>query len=299
MVTRWVLGAGATFVLLVAPGAVAQPETGVFAGEMSNSAGLDFERNTVQFTLGATDSSGTLDYLAHSQSDNSMCYGVQAQWQGQAYEVGASITEVQASGVYLLGPCGNETKEPTRFSTSLRFGEEILTGTVYALDGPHQGTVGGFQIPRTGAAPGGGGGGAGGGATHGGVAPSAAASGDDDSSGVGVLPVAAAGAAVVAAGAYYVRGRGPRLATAGTAPAPSAPSAPSGPPVTAGAWAPTHTVPSAGLPAYSAADIGPGPVAQLDPSLPVQVDSWHGDWAHVTCENGWECWVDGRHLTTG
>ena len=58
----------------------------------------------------------------------------------------------------------------------------------------------------------------------------------------------------------------------------------------------SHRVPWTGLPAWSAADPGPAPAADLDPDLDVEVMEWSGDWARVRCSNGWEAWVDGRLL---
>lgn len=58
----------------------------------------------------------------------------------------------------------------------------------------------------------------------------------------------------------------------------------------------SHRVPWTGMPAWSAADPGPAPAADLDPDLDVEVLEWSGDWARVRCSNGWEAWVDGRQL---
>ena len=63
------------------------------------------------------------------------------------------------------------------------------------------------------------------------------------------------------------------------------------------AWAPTHTVPATGLPAWAepddAADI---PVDKLDAGLEVVVFERSGTWAHIRCSNGWSAWVDGPQL---
>ncbi len=58
----------------------------------------------------------------------------------------------------------------------------------------------------------------------------------------------------------------------------------------------SHRVPWTGMPAWSAADPGPAPAANLDPDLDVEVLEWSGDWARIRCSNGWEAWVDGRQL---
>jgi hypothetical protein len=62
------------------------------------------------------------------------------------------------------------------------------------------------------------------------------------------------------------------------------------------AWTATHRVPAAGLPTWPAPDPSAEPGPNLDPGLAVQVVEDRGDWARVVCENGWSCWVDGRHL---
>jgi hypothetical protein len=61
-------------------------------------------------------------------------------------------------------------------------------------------------------------------------------------------------------------------------------------------WQPTHRVPATPLDAYAVHDVTQSPVAVLDPHLDVSVLEWWGDWAHVSCSNGWTCWVDGRFL---
>ena len=61
-------------------------------------------------------------------------------------------------------------------------------------------------------------------------------------------------------------------------------------------YAPTHTVPAAGMAAYGVPDGHQPAVARLDPGLDVQLLAWNGAWAHVACSNGWTTWVDGRLL---
>lgn len=77
-------------------------------------------------------------------------------------------------------------------------------------------------------------------------------------------------------------------------PTPASPPAPA--PTPEPAWSATHTVPAAGLWAFTEPDPQASPVATLDPWLPVQVDRTWGVWAHVICSNGWEAWVDGQAL---
>ncbi len=59
---------------------------------------------------------------------------------------------------------------------------------------------------------------------------------------------------------------------------------------------PTHKSPAAGLEAYADHDAAAGSVARLEPNLPVQVGERWGEWARITCSNGWQAWVDARHL---
>lgn len=61
-------------------------------------------------------------------------------------------------------------------------------------------------------------------------------------------------------------------------------------------WAPTHTVPAGGVPAWAAPDPAQPPVTQLPPGLPVRLVERQGGWARVDTENGWSAWVDGRPL---
>jgi hypothetical protein len=61
-------------------------------------------------------------------------------------------------------------------------------------------------------------------------------------------------------------------------------------------WAPTHVVPAGGMQAWTDPDPQAAPVSTLDPGLDVVVDRRLGDWAHVSCSNGWAAWVDGRLL---
>jgi hypothetical protein len=63
------------------------------------------------------------------------------------------------------------------------------------------------------------------------------------------------------------------------------------------AWAPSHTVPDEGLPAYDQPDADTEAAAQLDPGLEVEVVETWGDWSLARCSNGWSAWVDGRVLT--
>ncbi|MGW7544819.1 hypothetical protein ACWGKQ_27520 [Streptomyces sp. NPDC054770] len=58
---------------------------------------------------------------------------------------------------------------------------------------------------------------------------------------------------------------------------------------------PTHVVPGDGMPAWEAPDPG-RPTVPLDALLPVQLVARRGDWAHISCANGWSAWVDGRYL---
>jgi len=86
-------------------------------------------------------------------------------------------------------------------------------------------------------------------------------------------------------------------------PAPPPPvvhaAAPAPAPAPAPAWYPTHTVPASGTNAWSEPNAAAPPVSMLDPHLPIRVDAWQGEYAHVTCSNGWTCWVDGRVLHPG
>jgi hypothetical protein len=61
-------------------------------------------------------------------------------------------------------------------------------------------------------------------------------------------------------------------------------------------WRPTHRVPAAGLSAWAEPDPSAPATAQLPGNLEVAVVEQRGSWAHVTAENGWEGWVDGRGL---
>ena len=64
----------------------------------------------------------------------------------------------------------------------------------------------------------------------------------------------------------------------------------------AAGWQPTHRVPTDGLPAWAEPDPNAAASAQLPGTLQVAVIEERGSWAHVTAENGWEGWVDGRGL---
>jgi len=61
-------------------------------------------------------------------------------------------------------------------------------------------------------------------------------------------------------------------------------------------WRATHRVPADGLPAWPEPDPNAASSAQLPARLEVAVVEERGSWAHVTAENGWEGWVDGRGL---
>ena len=61
-------------------------------------------------------------------------------------------------------------------------------------------------------------------------------------------------------------------------------------------WSPTHRVPASGLDAWEERDGTRPPAAHLDGGLEITVDEMAGDWARITCENGWQAWVDGRRL---
>ena len=61
-------------------------------------------------------------------------------------------------------------------------------------------------------------------------------------------------------------------------------------------WTPTHRVPANGLPAWDAPDPYRQPVTQLAPWTAVQFAEQTGQWARVTCDNGWSGWVDGAQL---
>lgn len=77
-------------------------------------------------------------------------------------------------------------------------------------------------------------------------------------------------------------------------PVPAAP--PSPPPPSAPAWVPTHAVPSGGLPAWANPDPSVPPVTTLDARLPVRLDRVDTGWGHLTCSNGFTCWVDAGRL---
>jgi hypothetical protein len=69
-------------------------------------------------------------------------------------------------------------------------------------------------------------------------------------------------------------------------------------PASGSRWRPTHRVPADGLSAWAEPDPSAAAIAQLPGSLEVAVLDERGSWAHVTAENGWEGWVDGRGLET-
>lgn len=68
------------------------------------------------------------------------------------------------------------------------------------------------------------------------------------------------------------------------------------PPAAAVAFAPTHRVPSSGIPAWAAPDPNGKVVAQLQGGVQLQVLEERGAWANVLGSNGWKGWVDGRRL---
>lgn len=59
-----------------------------------------------------------------------------------------------------------------------------------------------------------------------------------------------------------------------------------------GPWTPTHHSPPTGTAAYQQPGGKESPVADLQPGLAVEVLEQSTKWAHVRCENGWECWAD-------
>jgi hypothetical protein len=62
-------------------------------------------------------------------------------------------------------------------------------------------------------------------------------------------------------------------------------------------WAPTHVVPSGGLPAWAVAGSAAAPVTTIDAGVEVEISETRGDWARVLASNGWKGWVDARRLT--
>ncbi|MDP1793353.1 MAG: hypothetical protein Q8K63_04365 [Acidimicrobiales bacterium] len=59
----------------------------------------------------------------------------------------------------------------------------------------------------------------------------------------------------------------------------------------------THTVPDSGLPTWPAPDGTATPGPSLEGKSRVQLlEHQYDGWARVRCDNGWECWVDGREL---
>jgi SH3-like domain-containing protein len=60
-------------------------------------------------------------------------------------------------------------------------------------------------------------------------------------------------------------------------------------------WRPTHRVGASGLDAWESQQ-GGQPFARLDPGLDVLVEQSDGDWARVSCDNGWSGWVDRHQL---
>jgi hypothetical protein len=83
------------------------------------------------------------------------------------------------------------------------------------------------------------------------------------------------------------------------APAPAPAPAPPPPPGTTpppGAFAPTHTVPAGGLPAWNTPDASQPAAATLDAGLAVQLAETNGGWGRIVCENTWSAWVDASRL---
>ena len=60
-------------------------------------------------------------------------------------------------------------------------------------------------------------------------------------------------------------------------------------------WRPTHRVGAAGLDAWESQQ-GGQPVARLEPGLDLLLEETEGDWARVSCDNGWSGWVDRTRL---
>lgn len=79
-------------------------------------------------------------------------------------------------------------------------------------------------------------------------------------------------------------------------PPPMAAAPPPPPPPSAPTWVPTHTVPAEGLPAWATPDPSAPPVTTLDARLPVRLDRVDTGWGHLTCSNGFTCWVDVARL---
>ena len=72
------------------------------------------------------------------------------------------------------------------------------------------------------------------------------------------------------------------------APPPVQPAAP--------VWTATHTVPPEGLQAWARPDPAGAVVANLAGGVELRIEERMADWAHVSAENGWKGWVDGRRL---
>jgi hypothetical protein len=69
------------------------------------------------------------------------------------------------------------------------------------------------------------------------------------------------------------------------------------PPEASRSWRPTHRLPTE-VAAWAEPDPSAVAIAQLPAGLEVMVVEQRGSWAHVTAENGWKGWVDGRGLET-
>jgi len=61
-------------------------------------------------------------------------------------------------------------------------------------------------------------------------------------------------------------------------------------------FAPTHQVPSSGMPAWANPDPAAAPIAELAARVQLRIDETRGAWARVTGSNGWTGWVDARRL---
>lgn len=64
-------------------------------------------------------------------------------------------------------------------------------------------------------------------------------------------------------------------------------------------FAPGNRVPPGGLATWPSPDATQAPGPMLPANLPVMVTERWGEWARVTCSNGWEAWVDARLLLAG
>jgi len=67
-------------------------------------------------------------------------------------------------------------------------------------------------------------------------------------------------------------------------------------PTASTAITPTHRVGASELPTWPMPDPTAAPGPPLAAGLEVHVSEVRGDWAEVTCSNGWSAWVDVRQL---